>query len=287
MTDSYNQEYERVVAEILAQSDEVGDRGTRSKELLFQKFDFNLNDDPYLVQRKPSLRYALAEMIWYWAGSNDMKWIGTFSSFWNNISDDGKTSNSAYGYVLMNKFGFDQIEQVIKQLQIDKDSRRATIKINTPHSIVFGDTKNSIDTADEWCTMYLQFLVRWDRKTNQRVLNMTSNMRSNDMFFGLPYDILYFNSLGRYVARALNIGLGRHVHFVGSAHVYEKDYNKFDPSVKKSRYEFVNIIDLIDNAKKYYNDIQYLIYAQNDVPGAKAYVDGLKEKYVKLINEVE
>ena len=287
MKNSYNKEYERVVSEILAQSDEVGARRTRSKELLFQKFDFNLNDDPYLVQRKPSLRYALAEMIWYWAGSNDMKWIGTFSSFWNNISDDGKTSNSAYGNVLMNKFGFDQIEQVIKQLQIDKDSRRATIKINTPHSIVFGDTKNSIDTADEWCTMYLQFLVRWDRKTNQRVLNMTSNMRSNDMFFGLPYDILYFNSLGRYVARALNIGLGQHVHFVGSAHIYEKDYNKFDLSVKKPHYEFINIIDLIDNAKKYYNDVQYLIYSQNDIPGAKAYIDKLKEKYVKSIDEVE
>lgn len=280
MGNTYNEEYNRVVHEVLSQSKEVGARHTRSREMLFQTMHFDLNDNPYLVQRKPSLLYTIAEMIWYWAGANDTKWISTFSSFWAGLTDDGETANSAYGHVLMNKYGFNQIDKVIKQLQMDKDSRRATIKINAPRSIVYGDIKDSINTKDEWCTMYLQFFVR-DGK-----LHMSSNMRSNDLFFGTPYDLVYFNSIARYIARALNIGLGEHVHFVGSIHIYDKDYNKFDrPENELPKREFVDILDLVDNAPRYYSDIQYLIYSQEDVAGAKEYVKDLREKYVKTIAE--
>ena len=61
--------------------------------------------------------YAIGELLWYWSGRNDVEFIDHFSKFWRNISDDGKTANSAYGYIIKYKFGFDQLECVINELK--------------------------------------------------------------------------------------------------------------------------------------------------------------------------
>lgn len=51
---------------------------------------------------------------------------------WNKLSDDGITANSAYGYILQKKHGFNQIEKIIELLKVDPYSRRAVMNINVP-----------------------------------------------------------------------------------------------------------------------------------------------------------
>ena len=60
--------------------------------------------------RNVSLNYMAAELLWYLSGRNDVEFISRYASLWKRISDDGKTNNSAYGYILKKKHGFDQIE---------------------------------------------------------------------------------------------------------------------------------------------------------------------------------
>ena len=67
--------------------------------------------------RHNAMLYAIGELIWYWSGRNDVDFIDHFSKFWRNISDDGKTANSAYGYIIKYKHGFDQLECVINELK--------------------------------------------------------------------------------------------------------------------------------------------------------------------------
>ena len=54
-------------------------------------------------------------------------------------------------------------------------------------------------------------------------LYMFTNMRSNDVFSGLPHDVFSFTMLQEIMARALSVELGNYKHAVGSLHLYEKD----------------------------------------------------------------
>ena len=172
-----------------------------------------------LKERKTSKKYLLAENIWYARGSNAVSFIGPFASMWTKITDDGLTNNSAYGYIWKYKHGFNQVEKIIEMLTKNPNNRRAVININTANADI-------IETKDEQCTMYLQFLVR-DGK-----LNMTANMRSNDLIYGLTNDIAAFTALQQYIAYRLNLHVGTYTHFDTSLHYYDHSQEMVDKILK-------------------------------------------------------
>lgn len=51
-------------------------------------------------------------------------------------------------------------------------------------------------------------------------------MRSNDVYLGLPYNLVQFSALQEIVAGWLGIEVGSYHHFTDSLHVYEKDLNQ-------------------------------------------------------------
>lgn len=164
--------------------------------------------------RDISEKYSNAELKWYWSASNSCKEIGQHAKMWLHISDDGETSNSAYGYILHKKYGFDQLQQVIELLKKDPNSRRAVLNISDP-------TIDRINTKDMQCTIALQFILR------KGLLEETVYMRSNDVYFGFPYDYIYFVSIGQYIAEKLGVKLSLYTHHATSMHMYFRDVHKF------------------------------------------------------------
>ena len=214
--DNMNGIYYKLVNQVLDQGMHVN--GTR--ELQNVGFELtnplkNITQNRSQAKYGVSLYYALGELVWYFTGSNSMKFISKFGKMWEKLSDDGKTNNSAYGYRLQTQFGFNQIKTIERLLKKDKYSRRAVLNINTPN-------KNVYETNDEPCTIALQFLIR----NNQ--LNLTTIMRSNDLWFGTPYDVLFFTSLQRVIANDLKIEMGSYCHFATSMHIYERNVDDFD-----------------------------------------------------------
>lgn len=179
----------------------------------------------YLPYRDTSKKYLEEELKWYYSADNSCKTIGKFAKMWLRLSDDGETNNSAYGYILFKKYGFNQLEQIIELLRKDKDSRRAVLNISDP-------AIDRINTKDMQCTIAIQFLIRHGK------LEETVYMRSNDVMFGLPYDYFFFVSLGKYVAEKLNIELALYTHHATSMHMYLKDEHKF---VEQETVELINI----------------------------------------------
>lgn len=160
--------------------------------------------------RDISPSYLFGELLWYFTGKNDVEFIAKFSKMWERLSDDDVTNNSAYGFLMKYAHEFDQIEKMIELLQHDPESRRAVINLNTPNPWV-------IETKDEPCTIALQFLIRNGK------LYCTTMMRSNDIWFGLPYDIAFFTTLQKYIATRLDVEYGTYTHFVTSLHMYDRD----------------------------------------------------------------
>lgn len=172
-------------------------------------------DKIFFPYRKTSEKYANAELKWYWSGDNSCKTIGEHAKMWLSLSDDGETSNSAYGYIIEKKYGFDQLQQVIELLKKDPNTRRAVLNISDP-------SINRIETHDMQCTIAIQFLIRNNK------LETTVYMRSNDVYFGLPYDYIYFMTLATYIAKKLNVEVGRYTHHATSMHMYLRDVEKFN-----------------------------------------------------------
>lgn len=159
--------------------------------------------------RNMPMRYAVGELAWYLAGSNKVDDISRFAKKWAEISDDGETNNSAYGYRILHKFGFDQWEYVQELIKKDPNTRQAVIHIKNA---------SNKPTKDTPCTVYLQFFLR-DNK-----LHMSVHMRSNDIWMGVPYDMFSFCFLQMKMAMELGVEIGSYTHYAGSLHLYNRDY---------------------------------------------------------------
>ena len=167
--------------------------------------------------RKMPMRYAVGELAWYLSGSNRVKDIARFAKKWEDISDDGITNNSAYGYRIFDKFDFNQWEYVKSMLQRDPNSRQAIIHIKDP---------SNEPTKDVPCTVYLQFLIR----NNQ--LNLSAHMRSNDIWMGVPYDMFSFTFFQLKMAMELGVDIGSYAHYAGSLHMYRRDWESAQKNIK-------------------------------------------------------
>lgn len=163
-------------------------------------------------KRKMPMRYAIGEMLWYLSGSNTLKGIQNYTSSWDRMSDNGETVNSNYGYCIMNKFDFNQWEEVKNELYTNPNSRRAVIHIKSPY--------DDINSKDVNCTVCLQFFIRNNK------LYLTTYMRSNDLWMGFPYDVFQFTCMQIRMAMELGVDIGTYTHMAGSLHLYERNLIK-------------------------------------------------------------
>lgn len=208
-----------------------------------------------------NLTYLAAELLWYWSARNDVKFIDHFASMWARVSDDGVTANSAYGYLLQKKHGFNQIEKIIELLKYDPYSRRAVININVPN-------ENVIETKDEPCTVCLDYQIREGK------LHCTCVMRSNDCRFGLLNDLGFFISLQKYIAKRLNIPVGTYTHFAMSIHFYDRDF-KF---VKDIAYGTMERSDTLLDIEKLLEHREELVnWVDNEFTSKEDFTNKLKE----------
>jgi thymidylate synthase len=162
------------------------------------------------TETKGRLFSCLGELFWYLAKTDDLTFIRYYLSHYAEESDDGQTVYGAYGPRLFSMRENNQIANVVKLLRERPTSRRAVIQLFDAADIA--KVHKGIP-----CTCTLQFMIRDNH------LILFTNMRSNDTFIGLPYDVFAFTMLQEIIARALGIDVGPYKHAVGSLHLYERN----------------------------------------------------------------
>lgn len=175
----------------------------------------------YINERRSSQKeYIQSEFEWYFSGSNTIEEISKHAKMWKSLlNPDGKTVNSAYGYLLFNdknEHGITEYQWAIESLKRDKDSRQAIMHFNKPRHLFF-------ENKDQVCTLEGTFQIRENK------LNFTIVMRSNDAILGLPTDVAFFTVLQQQALRHLQkyypeLELGTYTHVVHSLHVYERNF---------------------------------------------------------------
>jgi len=182
-------------------------------------------DNPMLnIYKNPTrssvLKYIAAELLWYFSGTNNPKYIENYASMWKNLHNEDGTVNSAYGHLLFNEWNeheFTQYQWVIESLKRDKDSRQAFMHFNKPHH-------QFLENKDQVCTLQALFHIREDK------LHMTLTMRSNDVIFGFMTDWSFFSVLHYHVFLHMKeyypeLEMGSYTHISHSMHLYERHYD--------------------------------------------------------------
>jgi len=177
-----------------------------------------------LPERNINMDYLKGELKWYESGSLYVKDIEKHSSFWKKIANNDGTINSNYGYLAKKEQFNDksQLEWCIDKLLEDSNTRQAVINYNQPRH-------KYNDNRDFVCTISQQFIKR-DNKLDSITL-----MRSNDLIYGLTYDLPWFTRLQEEVSNKTKIPLGYYNHYTASMHVYKKHFKMLEQIAELSQ----------------------------------------------------
>ena len=249
--------------EHIASPREMEVREIRDCIIEIEKPMMNLYENKY---RSSPLKYCCAEILWYFAGTDNPTYIEHYAFLWKSLHNEDGTVNSSYGNLLfseLNEHGHTQYNWVIESLIKDKDSRQAFMHFNKPHH-------QYLKNKDQVCTLQSLFHIRENK------LHMTLTMRSNDVVYGFMTDWAFFSVLQYHVYLHMKdyypeLEMGSYTHISHSMHVYERHYNLLKKMVGpeyNDREAFVpkslpllseTVVDESGCMKRKYEDILYPI----------------------------
>jgi len=177
--------------------------------------------------RKMNVAFAIADFVHMFMGREDadfLNWIvPAIDGFIDHKKGKGKLGG-AYGPRIVYGETDGQIKDVINRLSRDPNSRQAVI------SIYHGPTDLQALPHIVPCTLSLQFMIRDSQ------LHLIANMRSNDITWGLTYDVFNFTMIQEFIAVQLGIPLGNYYHNAGSLHLYKERDEKMVKALRGGRY---------------------------------------------------
>ena len=209
-------------------------------------FEFYHPDNQILLlrNRKFNPYFAVVESAWVLSGNNKLEELEKIISRYGEFSDDGSTLNGAYGQRMRHFFDIDQLEELIRLLINEPNTRRAVITLYAPDDLL--NTKSK----DIPCNTTLYFKIR-NGKLDITVIN-----RSNDIFLGIPYNVFLFSVILRYVAHKINVNIGVQRHFTDCLHLYEEHIDKVKEIIASNTIEEINIWqDKLNNSEEIFKGI--------------------------------
>lgn len=189
-------------------------RGYSCNELIAHTVSFPMCASILSIpERNISYGFMFAEAWWILTGQNRLEMLERYAPSYAKFSDDGLRLSGAYGPKII-----DQLSYVTDVLKRDPHSRQAVINIWRERP---GTSK------DIPCTLSIQFLIRAGE------LHAVVNMRSNDVWLGMPYDVFSITMVAMMVLLELRQGriplkanLGNIYHTAASRHLYARDSEK-------------------------------------------------------------
>jgi thymidylate synthase len=223
MTKKINEQYMKMLEDIMTNGMETKPRGMAVRELLGYSLMLDPEDNVITVPGvETNVSYAAEELEWYLSGTNRIDWSERIQRVWTPFSDDGETINSNYGHRFFGDYDRSHVNQwewVKDKLRSDPDSRQAVMNIN---DIVDKESP----TKDFPCTIATQVFLRNDK------LDWVTFMRSNDAFLGFRNDVYCFTELQKKMAGELGVEAGQYHHVAGSMHIYERNFEKIEKALE-------------------------------------------------------
>jgi len=178
-------------------------------------------EDPrqrWVTSRRPALNpaFAIAEVVWILRGRRDAAFLVPWNRSLRSYAGDDAEYHGAYGARLIHQFGLDQLDRAWQVLSSNPDSRQVVLQIWDPTADL-PNSDGSPRSPDIPCNVCAMPKVRDGRLEWMQVL------RSNDLFLGVPYNLIQFTTIQEVLAGWIGVEVGSYVQLSDSLHVYERD----------------------------------------------------------------
>ena len=187
--------------------------GTGTKSVFGHQMRFDLGKGfPMVTTKKLHLKSIVHELLWFLSGDSNIAYLQDNGvSIWNEWADENGDLGPIYG-VQWRKWKdargetIDQIEDVVRRLREDPDSRRIIVSAWNVGELP--------GMALPPCHTLFQFYVA-DGK-----LSCQLYQRSADVFLGVPFNIASYALLTHMMAQQADLGVGDFVWTGGDCHLY-------------------------------------------------------------------
>jgi len=194
--------------------------GVKTLELVGTSF---IADEPAIFG-EPNAEYIARELEWYQSQSLNVNDIpGVTPKIWKEVASPEGLINSNYGYLVASYKNGDQYENVLSELLINPNSRRAVMIYTRP---TMHTDYNKDGMSDFVCTNTVQYLIRSGK------MHAVVQMRSNDLIFGYANDYAWQQYMLNVLINDYNsfngvdpVLKGDITWQVGSLHLYERHFN--------------------------------------------------------------
>lgn len=209
------QSYHQLLQLVLDQGNFKKDRtGTGTYSIFGAQTRFDLSQGfPLLTTKKVHFKSVVHELLWFLRGDTNIAYLKEHGvSIWNEWADKQGNLGRVYGaqwcdWKTPNGKSIHQIDQVIKQIQTNPDSRRLIVTAWNPGELD--------QMALPPCHLLFQFYVSENKLSSQLY------QRSADLFLGVPFNIASYALLTSMVAQVCQLGLGDFIHTFGDLHLYQ------------------------------------------------------------------
>lgn len=206
--------YHDLLQHILAHGIQKQDRtGTGTISVFGYQMRMNLEDGfPLLTTKKVHLKSIIHELLWFLKGSSNIAYLKENKvGIWDEWADENGELGPVYGkqwrsWETRTGETIDQINDVVKQIKQNPDSRRLIVSAWNVADI------NQMKLPP--CHLLFQFYVANGK------LSCQLYQRSSDVFLGVPFNIASYSLLTMMIAQVCGLGLGDFVWTSGDTHLY-------------------------------------------------------------------
>ena len=248
-------QYQELLRHILDKGNRHEDRtgvGTISTFGYQTRFDLQ-SGFPIVTTKRVPFRWIAEELFWFLSGDTNEKNLRERGvDIWAEWADEAHTKRfgreegdlgPVYGYLWRSfggdypeKNGFDQIADLINQIQNNPNSRRLIVSGWNPPQAV------QVDLPP--CHTLFHFKIE-----SEKILHCQLYQRSADAFLGVPFNISSYALLTQIVAHVCDLQVGEFIHTFGDLHIYLNHLEQVEELLKREplelpKLEFVNADNL-------------------------------------------
>ena len=250
-------QYLELIEKILYEGIERSDRtGTGRKSIFGYQMQFDLDEGfPLVTTKKVHLKSIIHELIWFLAGSTNIKYLKDNGvSIWDEWADENGELGPVYGaqwrsWPNPDGSSTDQIKSLVKNIKSNPNSTRHIVSAWNPSQVD--------EMALPPCHALFQFFV-----ANSK-LSCQLYQRSADVFLGVPFNIASYALLTLMIAQVCGLKPGKFVHTLGDAHLYlnHLEQAKLQVTREPLKLPSIKINSSINNLEDFvYEDFEILNY---------------------------
>lgn len=207
---------------------------------------------PIVTTKRVPFRWIAEELFWFLSGDTSEKNLRDRGvDIWAEWADLAHTSRFGreegdlgpiYGY-LWRSFGgdyprmngFDQIADLIRQIETNPNSRRLIVSGWNP------PTAGAVDLPP--CHTLFQFKIE-----NGRTLHCQLYQRSADAFLGVPFNISSYALLTEMIAHVCGLEAGEFIHTFGDLHIYTNHLDQVNELLAREPFELPRL-EFVDSGE--------------------------------------